>query len=234
VSQGARVSALIVAAGQSARMGGLDKIFAPLAGVPLLARTVEAFLRSPSIDRIVVVLRPGLLEAGRALSREHAWPDRIRFCEGGDRRQDSVRLGLQEVLGEGWVLIHDGARPLVTAALIRRGLEAAGPTGAAVPVLPLPDTVKLISDTGLVERTLPRERLRAVQTPQVFRLALIREAHQRVSGSAQHFTDDAAVLEALGHPVAVFPGDPDNIKITTAQDLAEAEQLWGKRNLPDE
>jgi 2-C-methyl-D-erythritol 4-phosphate cytidylyltransferase len=233
VFQGEPVFALIVAAGQSQRMGVQDKIFAPLAGAPLLARTVEAFLQSPLVDQIVVVLREERLDAGLRLAEERDWPGHIVFCGGGERRQDSVQLGLHELAEEGWVLIHDGARPFVTPELVRRGLEAAGQTQAAVPVLPLKETVKQVSDAGLVERTLPRHALRTVQTPQVFRLGLIRKAHRHFAGSGQTFTDDAALLEAIGYPVAVFPGKARNIKVTTPEDLVRAEQLWKKKGHDD-
>ncbi len=227
---GEGVCALVVAAGHSQRMGGQDKMFAPLAGIPVLARTVETFLSSPLVDEIVVVLRLERLAHGRRLAQGRGWPAAVRFCAGGERRQDSVRLGLQEIAGAGWVLIHDGARPLFTAGLIARGLEAAAATGAAIPgVLPV-DTVKLVTHTGLVKQTLPREQLRAVQTPQVFRLPLIRDAHRQLAASAGPFTDDAALLEALGWPVAVFAGESQNWKITTPEDLQRAATWLEDRN----
>ncbi len=222
--QGEAVAALIVAAGSSRRMGGLDKIMAPLGGVPVLARTVEVFLSSPPIDEIVVVLHPERLAAGPSLAAERGWPPRVRFCPGGARRQDSVRLGLAEIAAEGWVLIHDGARPFCSPALIEQGLDAATKTGVAIPGLPPADTIKLVSPAGLVKQTLPREQLRAVQTPQVFRLSLIRDAHARFAAADTEFTDDAALLEALGWPIVVFPGDPHNLKLTTPADLRRAER----------
>ncbi len=222
--RGEPVFALVVAAGQSRRMGGKDKLFSPLAGVLLLARTVERFLSSPYVDEVVVVLRPERLEDGRRLAYERGW-QRVRFCTGGPRRQDSVRLGLETLEGEGWVLIHDGARPFLTPALVKRGLEMAAEKGAAVPALPLSDTVKRVSPSGLVEETLPRETLWSIQTPQTFRLSLIRQAHRHFASAPQTFTDDAALLEALGHPVAVFPGEADNFKVTSVEDMRRAEAL---------
>ncbi len=222
--RGEPVFALVVAAGQSRRMGGKDKLFSPLAGVPLLARTVERLLSSPYVDEVVVVLRPERLEDGRRLAYERGW-QRVRFCIGGPRRQDSVRLGLETLEGEGWVLIHDGARPFLTPALVERGLETAAEKGAAVPALPLSDTVKRVSPSGLVEETLPRETLWSIQTPQTFRLSLIRQAHRHFASAPQTFTDDAALLEALGHPVAVFPGEADNFKVTSVEDMRRAEAL---------
>jgi len=225
VFQGESVTALVVAAGQSQRMGGQDKIFALLAGRPLLAHSVAKFLSSPLVEEVVVVLSAERLAAGRELAQEQGWPAHVRFCAGGARRQDSVRLGLEGIVGEGWVLIHDGARPLFTPALIEQGLAAAAKTGAAIPGLPPADTIKLITPTNLVKQTLPREQLRAIQTPQVFRLAFIRNAHEKFAGGAPEFTDDAAMLEALGWPVAVFPGEAHNFKITTPEDLQRAEIL---------
>jgi len=216
------VTALIVAAGRSQRMGGQDKVFAPLAGRPLLVHSVETFLATPLVDEIIIVLHPERLEAGRKAAQEYNWPARVRFCSGGARRQDSVRSGLEQIAGEGWVLIHDGARPFLRLALIERGLAAAIATGAAVPGVEPIDTVKRVSERGLVRETLPREQLRAIQTPQIFRLALIRNAHEKFAREGQNFTDDAAMLEALGWPVTVFPGEADNFKITTPEDLQRA------------
>jgi 2-C-methyl-D-erythritol 4-phosphate cytidylyltransferase len=225
VFQDEPVAALIVAAGTSQRMGGIDKILAPLRGVPVLAHTVECFLSAPEVDEIVVVLHPERLDAGPALAGTRGWPARVRFCPGGLRRQDSVRRGLAEIAGEGWVLIHDGARPLCSPALIAQGLGAAARTGAAIPGLPPVDTVKRISHTGLVKETLPREQLRTIQTPQVFRLSFIRNAHEKFAAGGADFTDDAAMLEALGWPIVVFPGDIRNLKLTTPEDLRLAEEL---------
>ncbi len=221
--RGDPVYALVVAAGESRRMAGQDKIFALLAGVPVLARTVETLLTSPWIDQVVVVLRAERLAAGQELAAERHWGRRVAFCAGGKRRQDSVRLGLDQIAGDGWVLVHDGARPFFSPQLVERGLEAALETGAAIPGIPVPDTIKRVSPDGRVEETVPREMLRAVQTPQVFQLELLREAHRRLAESEQPFTDDAALLEALGHKVVVFPGEADNVKVTTPTDLRRAE-----------
>lgn len=217
--RGNAVAVLIVAAGQSRRMQGRDKIFAPLADAPLLAHTVEAFLNSPLVDEIVIVLRKETLANGQQLAESRGWPPEVHFCIGGQRRQDSVYRGLAAVNKRGWVMIHDGARPLVRPALIERGLQAAQSSGAAVPGIPVADTIKLVSESGSIEQTLPRDRLRAIQTPQIFLFDLIWEAHSRYSDSEQLFTDDAAMLEAVGHDVQVFAGDPDNIKVTRPQDF---------------
>ncbi len=221
--------AIVVAAGSSARMRGpstgsgqaLDKLFAPLAGRPLLAHVLSRFQESPAVDRIALVLSSENLEQGRDLVTEYGMTKISPICLGGPRRQDSVRLGL-EALGEcDWVLVHDGARLLVNP-LISEGLEAAQETGAAVPALPIADTVKSAGPDGTVERTLDRSRLWAAQTPQVFRYDLLLRAHREITADV---TDDAAMLEALGLPVKLYPGSPLNIKVTNLEDLRTAEAL---------
>jgi 2-C-methyl-D-erythritol 4-phosphate cytidylyltransferase len=220
---------VIVAAGGSRRMGpstgsgrAVDKLFALLGGQPLLARALQPFQDSPLVDHIVLVLSGANLERGRALAAEGGIAKLAAACEGGPRRQDSVRLGLEALSGCEWVLVHDGARPLAGAALIERGLEAARETGAAVPAVPIADTVKLAAADGTVEQTLDRSRLWAVQTPQVFRYDLLLRAHREVTAEV---TDDAAMLEALGLPVKLFEGSGANVKVTTPEDLRLAEAL---------
>jgi len=218
----APVGAIIVAAGGSSRMVGADKLFALLGGGPLLARALQPFQGSPLVGRIVLVLSGANLERGRALADAYGIGKLTAACEGGPRRQDSVRLGLEALGPCDWVLVHDGARPLVSAELIERGLAAARETGAAVPAVPVADTVKEAGRDGLVHRTLDRSRLWAAQTPQVFRHDLLLRAHREVSAEV---TDDAAMLEALGLPVKLFEGSPANIKVTTPGDLRLAEAL---------
>ena len=226
-------------------MGAADKLFADLGGRPLLARTLQAFQDSPLVDRIVLVLSAANRERGCALATESGIGKLAAACEGGPRRQDSVRLGLEALGPCEWVLVHDGARPLLSAELIERGLEAARETGAASAAVSLADTVKQAADDGTVERTLDRSGLRAAQTPQVFRYDLLLRAHREVtadpstslppgspggaglggSGDTAGFTDDAAMLEALGLPVKLYEGSPANIKVTTPEDLRLAEAL---------
>jgi len=214
--------AIIVAAGGSSRMGGADKLFADLGGRPLLARALARFQESPLVERIVLVLSAANLERGRTLAAEFGIDKLSALCEGGPRRQDSVRLGLEALGPCEWVLVHDGARPLVTTALIERGLAAARETGAAVAAVPIADTVKVAAPDGTVEQTLDREGLWAAQTPQVFRYDLLLRAHREVTAEV---TDDAAMLEALGLPVKLYEGSAANIKVTTPEDLRLAEAL---------
>jgi 2-C-methyl-D-erythritol 4-phosphate cytidylyltransferase len=217
-----KVGAIVVAAGGSQRMNGVDKMMAPLGGKPLLVWSIEALQRSPKVDRIVLVNSQKNLESVQCMVIDHKWTKVAEVCMGGRRRQDSVAAGLK-MLGEcEWVIIHDGARPLLTVDLIERGLEAARETGAAVAAVPVIDTVKLAGDDRIVIETPPRENLWAVQTPQVFRFAIIKEAYQQSRGDV---TDDAMLVEQIGNKVKLFQGSYDNIKITTPRDLAIAETI---------
>jgi len=216
------VGAIIAAAGRSERMGGSDKLFAVVGGKPLLAHTLSAFQTCRGVDRVVLVLSPENMERGRELVAEAGFDKVAAVCQGGERRQDSVRNGLEALASCQWVVVHDGARPLVTAELIERGLEAAKETGAAIAALPIGDTVKEVEPAGVIGRTVSRGQLWAAQTPQVFRYDMLREAHERAQGEA---TDDAALVESLGYQVKVFDGSPRNIKVTTAADLAVVEAL---------
>jgi 2-C-methyl-D-erythritol 4-phosphate cytidylyltransferase len=217
-----KVCAIIVAAGESRRMNGVDKLLAPLAGKPVLAWSIEAFQKNPSIGRIVLVNSQKNLEPVQCLRIDHKWTKVAEVCTGGKRRQDSVAAGLKLVGDCDWVIIHDGARPLVSQDLIERGLEAAKETGAAIAAVPVTDTIKLAGNDQVVIETPPRANLWAVQTPQVFRFAIIKEAYQQASGDV---TDDAMLVEQIGSKVKLYMGSYDNIKITTPHDLAAAELL---------
>ncbi|MBI2329211.1 MAG: 2-C-methyl-D-erythritol 4-phosphate cytidylyltransferase, partial [Chloroflexi bacterium] len=147
-------------------------------------------------------------------------------CPGGERRQDSVAAGLSRLSNCHWVVIHDGARPLVTIDLIERGLAAASETGAAVAAVPVTDTIKVAGDDLIVQGTPPRRNLWAVQTPQVFRFDMIAEAYRQAKDEV---TDDARLVEQLGYKVRLYMGSYGNIKVTTADDLAIARVLWEKQ-----
>lgn len=217
---GDKVGAIIVAAGTSSRMGGIDKVFAQLGEEPLLARIVNVFQNCPSVDQIVIVLARKSLAQGRKLVKEHSWPKVVAVCPGGSRRQDSVREGLRRLADCDWVVIHDGARPCVDADLVERGLIAARESGAAIAAVPVKDTIKIVSRRRFVQQTPARQSLWAAQTPQVFRYNLIAEAYRQVDSEV---TDDAALLEQLGHKVEVYMGSYQNIKVTTPDDLAIAK-----------
>ena len=215
-----RVGAVIVAAGRSTRMGGVDKTFAPLLGAPLIAHTVERFENFPGVHEVALVLAEESVPTGRELAASRGWQKTLQVCAGGARRQDSVYNGLAALGDCGLVLVHDGARPCVDAATLERGIRAAAEHGAAVAGTPVKDTIKRVSPDLLVEDTPERARLWAAQTPQVFRRDLLLEAHRRCDGD---YTDDAAMVEAIGHPVRMFEGAYENIKVTTAGDLVVAE-----------
>jgi 2-C-methyl-D-erythritol 4-phosphate cytidylyltransferase len=218
-----RVGAIIVAAGIGERMGGTDKIFANLAGKPLLARTVDVFQRCPAIDQVIIVLHKDRLQEGWQLIKENRWSKVSDVCAGGVRRQDSVKEGLQRLRDCQWVVIHDGARPCLSQALIDEGLNEARQSGAAVPALPVTDTIKVVASDSFVVETPLRQHLRSVQTPQVFRYDIISEAY---CGSDSDVTDDATLLETLGYRVKVYPGSDTNIKVTTPEDLYLAEAFF--------
>jgi 2-C-methyl-D-erythritol 4-phosphate cytidylyltransferase len=217
-----KVGAIIAAAGESRRMGGIDKIFAPLSGRPALAYVLDAFAECQEVSQIVVVVNKNNVGKCRQLIAGEKYAKPVEVCAGGRRRQDSVAAGLQKLRDCDWVVIHDGARPLVTKELIERGLEAAKETGAAVAAVPVTDTIKTTGDDRIVRQTPPRQNLWAVQTPQVFGYDLISRAYQKAKGEV---TDDAALVEALGNKVKLYMGAYDNIKITTANDLLVAEVL---------
>lgn len=221
-----RVGAIIVAAGQSSRMGGKDKIFAPLSGKPLLNQVVAVFHNCPSVDEVVIILGKGNLERGNRLIAEHNWPKVIAVCQGGRKRQDSVWAGIKRLSHCHWVVIHDGARPLVSVDLVEKGLDEAQETGAAIAAVPVKDTIKFISRDDFVLETPNRHDLWAVQTPQVFLFDVLKRAHQQAVDEA---TDDAMLVEQLGYKVKVYMGSYQNIKVTTPEDLAVAEIILRNR-----
>jgi 2-C-methyl-D-erythritol 4-phosphate cytidylyltransferase len=220
-------AAIIAAAGSSRRMQGRDKLWILLAGRITLARTIDVFDASPLIKSIILVLNPERLADARALCQQEGWSKITAIVAGGLRRQDSVRIGLdtlaQVARTTRWVMIHDGARPLVTSAILEAGLKAAQEYSAAVAAVAVKDTIKQVQQ-GLVSATLDRSELWAVQTPQVFSFSLIQHAHH-TPVAQEDVTDDAALLERLGKPVAIFPGASTNIKITTQEDMLMAEAL---------
>ena len=217
-----RVGAIIVAAGSSQRMGGLDKVFMPVAGRPLLAWTVSAFEETPLVSEIVVAVRRQAIQEGRALAQREGWRKVSQVCRGGVRRQDSVREALWRMTKCDWVLVHDGARPCIGPSILEGVLEAARETGAATLGLPVHDTVKRADSAGRVVETLDRTGLWLVQTPQAFRYATLWAAHEQAGEEA---TDDAALVERLGVPVVILPGSPQNVKVTVPADL-QAVELW--------
>jgi 2-C-methyl-D-erythritol 4-phosphate cytidylyltransferase len=222
-----KASAIIAAAGSSRRMEGPDKLWTPLAGRITLARTIDVFEASPVIDKIVLVLNSERIEDVTRLCQQEGWSKITSIEEGGMRRQDSVRSGLDSLATlkptPQWVMIHDGARPLVTTDILEAGLKMAQECDAAIAAVPVKDTIKHV-EQGWITSTLDRSQLWTIQTPQVFSFPLIYHAYQTAS-IQQEFTDDAALLEHIGKRVAIFKGSYRNIKITTQEDLLIAEAL---------
>ena len=213
-----KIGGVIVAAGTSQRMAGINKLFVPLGGKPLLAWSVDTCQRCSLIQQIVLVLNDKDLARGEKLKEERDW-SKVTLCPGGARRQDSVREGLRRIRDCDLVMIHDGARPFLTLDLIEEGLEIVGETGAAVAAVPVKDTIKLVADGRLVGETLQRDKLWAAQTPQMFSFDVITRAYENLPVEV---TDDATAVECLGYKVQLYMGDYRNIKVTTAEDLALA------------
>lgn len=221
-----KTTAVIVAAGTASRMRGIDKILAPLGGVPLLLQTVRAVASSAQIDRILIVTRADLLETVKNLCQAEEKVTDVLV--GGETRTASVMNGLRAVQTP-LVAVHDGARPLVTAQVIDEAVAAAEVCGAAAPAVPVYDTVKVARD-GIVTATPDRSTLFAVQTPQVFRTELLRSALQAADERGLALTDDCSAVEAAGMTVRLTAGSTENLKITTPIDLVLAEAILKRRN----
>ena len=206
-------------------MQGRDKLWIPLAGRITLARTLDVFQRSAIIDQIVVVTNPERMQDVQSLCIQEGWHKILALVPGGARRQDSVRLGLDELAEHlptcRWVMIHDAARPFVTAGILEAGLRTAQIHQASIAAVQVKDTIKQVH-AGTIIATPDRAQLWAVQTPQVFSFPLIHQAHHHPLAQTD-VTDDATLLEQLGHTVTIFPGSYTNIKITTQEDLLCAE-----------
>lgn len=222
----AQVAAVVVAAGQGLRAGGeIPKQFRRIAGETLLERALSAFAEAPDVTFVQPVIRPDDVDLVRRLT---SGMNVLEPVAGGATRQASVRAGLEALVActPDIVLVHDAARPFASASLITRAIAAAEKTGAAIPALPVTDTVKRIDSTGTIEATLDRNSIRLVQTPQAFAFPALFDAHRRALAQGRDdFTDDAALAEWAGIKVSVFAGEPGNIKFTTPEDFARAEAI---------
>jgi 2-C-methyl-D-erythritol 4-phosphate cytidylyltransferase len=215
---------VLTAAGHSTRFGGGSKVLVTLGGIAVLVRAATPFLEALDDLDVVITARAEDRDAFEAVVRSTPELTRARVVTGGATRSESVRLGVEALAPEvSWVLVHDAARPCVTAPLVRRVLAAAKAVGAAVPGLPVADTVHRVDAQGLVVESPRRESLRAVQTPQVARRDLLRRAYAHASTFALAATDEAGLLAAAGIPIAVVEGDPANVKVTTREDLERLE-----------
>jgi 2-C-methyl-D-erythritol 4-phosphate cytidylyltransferase len=215
--------AVIVAAGNATRMGGIDKVMAPLGGEPMIVRTVRQFQECDAIREIVVVTRADLIVPVMDLC--HEFTKLTAVVVGGDSRDESVLMGIATLSEKcKLVAVQDGARPFASWKLIDRVVRAANTYGAAAPVIPVKDTIKVVQG-GLVESTPDRSTLRAVQTPQVFDYDLLRSALLLCKRDKIPITDDCSAVERLGMKIRIVEGDERNIKITTPMDLKIAEML---------
>ena len=219
--------AVIVAAGSASRMGGIDKVMAPIKGEPMICHTVRAFQDCDAIKEIVIVTREDLIIPISNLCK--AFPKVKIVVAGGKSRQESVMLGLN-ALSEKVKLaaIHDGSRPLVTWQLIDLTVRMAHNYGAAAPAVPVKDTIKMV-EGGLSKETPDRSKLRAVQTPQVFDFDLIRGALTKAKLDGAELTDDCSAIERMNMTVRILDGEETNIKVTTPMDLKLAELLLEER-----
>lgn len=215
--------AVIVAAGTASRMGGIDKVMAPIGGEPVIVHTVRAFQNCDAIRQIIVVTRQDLIVPIMDLC--HEFDKVLAVMVGGSSRQESVEIGLGALSSDmKLVAVQDGARPLITDAVIDRTVRAAHTYGAAAPAVPVKDTIKEVRG-GIVASTPVRSTLRAVQTPQVFDVDLLKGALKKAKDDGAEVTDDCSAVERMGMSVKIVEGDERNIKVTTPMDLKIAEIL---------
>lgn len=227
------VSSIILAAGSGKRMGkGINKVFLDLAGHPILFYSIRAFQEHPLVDEIILVLKEDEIEKYRETILDFGFGKVKAMIAGGPERMDSVRAGLTEVADDSnLVLIHDGARPLVSERIIRDAVAYGLEYGAACPAVALKDTIKVVSEDSLIKESLRRESLRAVQTPQAFQTDIFRELMDKAHKTGRLYTDDTAIYTDAGRVVYLFEGSYDNLKLTTEEDLAQARQILKERTI---
>lgn len=220
------LAVILAGAGEGRRMGALGpKLMIPVGGRPALERVLDSFLEVESVGEIVVVIPKAMLKSAEKMvaSRPNPRGARLHVMPGGETRTDSVRLGIEALTGSyPYVAVHDVARVLVTPALIERVLRAAREGGAAIPACPLRDSVKEVA-SGRVVRSIDRERLHAVQTPQIFTHDILARAHAAAADERSAATDDAMLVERIGCEISVVPGEASNLKLTEPGDLAYLE-----------
>ena len=215
--------AVIVAAGTASRMGGIDKVMAPINGEPMIVRTVRTFQNAVAVKEIVIVTREDLIPKITSLCGKF---DKVRaVVVGGKDRAESVKNGLRMLSKQvKLAAVQDGARPLITEAVIDRTIRAAHTYGAAAPAIPVKDTIKVV-EGGIVSSTPDRATLKAIQTPQVFDFDLLKAALKKAFEDGAAITDDCSAVERMGFKVRIVEGDERNIKVTTPMDLKIAELL---------
>ncbi|HBV87692.1 2-C-methyl-D-erythritol 4-phosphate cytidylyltransferase [Desulfosporosinus sp.] len=227
----ANIGIVIPAAGQGKRMGaGYNKQFLTLMGRPILAHTVGLFEESNAVSEIVIVGAEGDLSVIEELVHSQRFNKIVAICKGGVFRQDSVRAGVRALSTTiQRIVVHDGARPLLTLQAFHKFIDETQEYPAAIMGVAVKDTIKKIDIAGNVLETLPRELLRAVQTPQIFDRGILEDAHDRAASAGYYGTDDASLLEWMGHPVQMVEGMQENIKVTTPEDLWLAERILATR-----
>lgn len=225
-------SMVVAAAGSSTRMGGENKLFLPLGGVPVLTRTLQAIDHSELVNEIVVAAHPDTMEQVAALCAAAGLRKPVKVIRGGDTRTESVLAAAVECHPKAELIaVHDGARPLVRPEMIDELIRAGYRTHAAAPAIPVKDTIKVADESGAVQSTPDRSTLYAVQTPQVFQANILRAALQAALTSGAAVTDDCAAVERLGKQVWLAAGDEENIKLTTPADIAVAEAILRQREV---
>jgi len=223
------ITAIIVAAGSSRRMG-FDKLFAELAGKPVIAHSIDAFEKCAQVTEILIVAREERIPDFEKMVKEQKFQKVVKIVGGGEERHFSVWNGLQSVSAQtDYVAIHDGARPLVTPALIKQCIALAEKEGAVSCSAPIPDTVKRASTDQMVTESIERSGLWAMQTPQVFSSGLILQAYASIIAKNEHVTDEVSAVQKLGKKIALLRNDDWNLKITFPRDLEMAEHILQMR-----
>jgi 2-C-methyl-D-erythritol 4-phosphate cytidylyltransferase len=221
---------ILPAAGLGKRMGaGKNKLLLELNGIPVLIHTLRVFEGDKACSGIIIAIHPQDETDFKALLNKYHVKKVISLVPGGKERQHSIHHALKTVKGDGIILVHDAARPFIQKELIQRLTETARETGAAIIGVPTKDTIKKVQD-GMVVETVERSSLWAVQTPQAFRISILREAYEKAEKDDFLGTDDSSLVERLHHPIAMIEGDYDNIKLTTPEDLFFAETILKKRS----
>ena len=223
-----RYTLIIPAAGQGKRMGaGLNKLFLPIASVPLIIHTLRVFEKDEACEQIILAVNADEQPVFERFIKQYDIKKQIVFAIGGQERQDSVYNGMLQASEASYVLVHDGARPFITIEIIQSVLEEAVRKGASICAVPVKDTIKRVEDGSVVE-TVERSKLWAVQTPQGFHLSTLSEAHEEARKIGYLGTDDASLVERLGKAVGVVSGSYFNIKVTTPDDLVVAESFLAR------
>ena len=225
------VSVIIAAAGNSTRYGtGKSKQFLILDNTPVLIKSIQAFDEIDDVKEIIVTARKQDFEVIEDFIAQYGVRKVKHIVEGGDTRQDSIYAAVKKVDEKAnLVAVHDGARPLIKRKVIESVIQKADEVDAAACAVPVKDTIKIIDSSGKIVTTPERDALRAVQTPQVFRLSLYKEAIEKAVSDGKQYTDDCQLVESMGYPVYLVDGDYENIKITTPDDLLVAEKFLSER-----